>query len=64
MLATPNPTGLGALVEDRDVAKHRRIFCGWYEHCLDQAVAGRWASWTCEHCPLFVFELSVPRAFA
>ncbi len=64
MLANPNPTRLGTLVEDGDVGKHRRLFCGWYDHCLDRAIAGNWASWTCERCPMFVVELLVPRALA
>lgn len=60
MLPDPNPTQLRKLVEDPDVVSHRSLFCRWYDRCLDRAVDGRWASWTCEHCPMFVGELSVP----
>ncbi len=58
MLAKPNPTRLGKLVEDPDVENHRHLFCWWYDHCLDQAVAGNWASWTCEQCALFGMNVS------
>ena len=64
MLAEPNPTRLVKLVEDRDVESHRSLFCRWYDGCLDQAVVGNWASWTCEQCPLFTTELAVPAAMA
>ncbi len=56
MPAAPTPTGLRTLVEDCDVGKHRRLFCEWYDHCLDEAVHSNWPSWTCEYCPLFAVE--------
>jgi hypothetical protein len=64
MLADPNPTRLGKLIEDPDVETHRSLFCRWYGRCLDQAVEGSWASWTCERCPLFTTEPAVPAAMA
>jgi hypothetical protein len=64
MLTDPNPTRLGKLVDDPDVDSHRSLFCRWYDRCLDQAVEGNWASWTCEQCPLFTTELAVPTAMA
>jgi hypothetical protein len=64
MLARPNPTKLVELLDRRGAGKHRRLFCGWYDHCEEQAEEDGWASWTCTHCPLFVLELSVPRALA
>ncbi len=64
MLPDPHPTRLGKLVEDPDVASHRSLFCRWYDRCLDQAVEGNWASWTCEHCPLFTTKAAFPAALA
>ena len=64
MLPDPHPTRLGKLVEDPDVESHRKLFCGLYDNCLDQAVEGNWASWTCEQCPLFGMELTGPEASA
>jgi len=64
MLADPNPTRLGRLVEDPEVENHRELFCGWYDHCLNQAVHGKWASWTCEQCPMFGMKLGAHEASA
>jgi hypothetical protein len=64
MLARPNPTRLPELFDGRRAVKHRRMFCGWYDHCERQAEDGGWESWTCARCPLYVLELSVPRALA
>ncbi|HTP30347.1 MAG TPA: hypothetical protein VMK12_32415 [Anaeromyxobacteraceae bacterium] len=64
MLVSPKPTKLCALVEEVDVAKHRNLFCVWYDRCLDEAVDGSWASFTCEKCPLFKAAWSGPPALA
>ncbi len=62
MLTSPKPTSLTRLVEHEDVGRRRRLTCVLYDHCLDQAVAARWTSWTCERCPLFAAaeELASP----
>jgi hypothetical protein len=64
MLARPNPTQAAELFDPRCTSKHRRLFCGWYDHCEEQAEEDGWESWTCARCPLFVLQLSVPRALA
>ncbi len=51
----PRPTKLSGLVEHDDVDRHRSLLCDCYDACLDEAFRHRWASWTCERCPLFRF---------
>lgn len=57
MPASPGPAELLVLIkEDARVPEHRRLFCGSYDQCLDQAVAAGWVSWTCARCPSFQAE--------
>jgi hypothetical protein len=64
MLACPNPTRLAELFDDRHAVGRHRLFCGWYDHCESRAEEDGWAGWTCARCPLYLLELSVPRALA
>lgn len=49
----PNPVSLeGPLRSERDVAQHRRLYCGSYDRCLDHSVQEGWDGFTCTHCPL------------
>ena len=57
MPISPGPAELPVLIkEDGRVLEHRRLFCGSYDQCLDQAVAAGWVSWTCARCPSFQAE--------
>lgn len=29
----------------------RNVFCPYYDHCLDEAVARAWNTWHCSKCP-------------
>jgi hypothetical protein len=50
---TPAPTPLdSALHSERDIAKHRRLYCGHYNDCLSLSVREGWAGFTCLNCPL------------
>ena len=35
---------------DFDTEVDRRIYCRYYDDCLDFAVAEQWASWSCKSC--------------
>lgn len=49
----PTPTPLdSALHSERDIAKHRRLYCGHYNNCLSLSVREGWAGFTCLNCPL------------
>lgn len=37
---------------DFDVETDRRIYCRYYDLCLDYAVIEEWVSWSCKHCPV------------
>lgn len=49
----PAPTPLESpLRGERDIARHRRLYCGHYNGCLSQSVRQGWAAFSCLHCPL------------
>ena len=52
-LLRPSPMCLDMpLRGERDIAQHRRLYCGHYGGCLDQSVREGWAGFSCMHCPL------------
>lgn len=52
-MLTPTPTQLDApLRGERDIAAHRRLYCGHYGGCLNQSVHEGWAGFSCLRCPL------------
>jgi hypothetical protein len=54
LAVTPRPTRRNAVLNQEDVDRMRSLFCTEYDRCLASAVRKGWASWTCEHCELFV----------
>lgn len=34
-------------------ATHRRVFCHFYEHCLDVAVLEAWQNFSCDFCDAY-----------
>jgi hypothetical protein len=49
-----HPSQLPRLLKPNvDVAAQRYLYCARYDVCLDEAVAGNWASWTCAGCAVF-----------
>jgi hypothetical protein len=52
-VVAPRPTQGTALLKSEDVEQMRSLFCPRYDDCLDRAVSGGWASWTCTRCQLF-----------
>ena len=53
MLLRPMPTELdGPLRSERDIAKHRRLYCPFYDRCLDESIRLDWQGFSCARCPL------------
>jgi hypothetical protein len=53
MLLKPSPAPLdGPLRSERDIAKHRRLYCPHYDRCLDESIRLNWQGFTCSRCPL------------
>ena len=53
ILLKPTPTELDAqLRSERDIARHRRLYCPHYDRCLDESIRRNWVSFSCVHCPL------------
>ena len=53
MLLKPSPAPLdGQLRSERDVARHRRLYCSHYDKCLDESIRRNWQGFTCMRCPL------------
>ena len=62
-LLRPSPTCLDMpLRGERDIAQHRRLYCGHYSACLDQSVREGWAGFSCLHCPLRDLASGGPRS--
>lgn len=53
MPAHLGPDSLKRLLQRRQVARNRDVFCSRYEQCLDEALDHGWVSWTCAHCVRF-----------
>jgi hypothetical protein len=56
--ARPNPVELPAPINPeggrkQSVETHRNLFCGYYDHCLDEAVKRAWNSFSCFRCGLY-----------
>ena len=61
MHADPCPSELVAPLDpERRIEQHRSLFCGCYDHCLDEAVRKGWSSWTCARCPLSAVQWERP----
>lgn len=58
----PNPTRLDIQVSERQVDRHRNLYCHQYERCLDHAISQGWESWSCMQCPLMHSEAHGPTA--
>ena len=56
--------GLDELAEEVIAANRRRSFCGWYRHCLKQAVEDRQVCRVCGLCPLTGLDLMAPHVSA
>ncbi len=53
MVLKPEPTELeSTLSSEQDILRHRRLYCGHYDLCLDHSIAQGWQSFTCTKCPL------------
>jgi hypothetical protein len=62
VLLKPEPTELDScLRSERDILKHRRLYCSHYEKCLDASVENGWQSFTCTQCPLSEYADTAPR---
>lgn len=49
----PEPAQLDSpLREEKDIARHRRLYCTHYDGCLDHSIALGWQSFSCTMCPL------------
>ena len=47
---------------ERDIALHRRLYCGHYGGCLNQSVREGWAGFSCMSCPLRDLTAQGPRS--
>lgn len=53
MLLKPTPTELdGPLRSERDIARHRRLYCVHYAGCLDESINKSWGGFSCMRCPI------------
>ena len=65
VLSRPDPTELeSCLSSESDILRHRRLYCGYYDRCLDFSIARGWQSFTCTRCPLAEYADTEPRAGA
>lgn len=52
-LFQPEPVPLDSpLRGEKDIARHRRLYCSHYDRCLDHSIAQGWQSFSCTMCPL------------
>lgn len=62
ILLKPDPSELDApLRSERDIARHRRLYCTHYDACLNLSIANCWQSFSCLHCPLADLAEKEPR---
>lgn len=52
----PNPTPATRVSARKALTEHpytyRRLYCVYYDDCLEQAIAGRWENFTCRACAI------------
>lgn len=39
-------------LDSGEIARERRIYCLYYDACLDYAEVEDWVSWSCAQCPI------------
>ncbi|MBS1153907.1 MAG: hypothetical protein H6Q89_5605 [Myxococcaceae bacterium] len=63
VLLKPDPTPLeSTLRSERDIMRHRRLYCLHYDKCLNASIEEGWQSFTCTRCPLSDSADTQPRA--
>lgn len=61
-MSKPEPAELDSpLRGERDIARHRRLYCAHYDGCLDHSIAAGWESFSCVRCPLSEEADKAPR---
>lgn len=62
-LIQPEPTQLDSTLRgEKDIARHRRLYCTHYDGCLNHSIARGWQSFSCMRCPLREAKVVVPLA--
>lgn len=63
VLLKPEPMALeSTLRSEKDILRHRRLYCSHYDQCLNHSVENGWQSFTCTRCPLSEYADTQPRA--
>lgn len=60
MSAAPSPVALGRPLLEREVERHRDLWCMHYDDCLSEAVKREWRGWSCAACPVKGTQQKIP----